>query len=100
MDRLRKVGLAAVLATAVVAGSAFGGGLLSAGAATTATPTTPQKTAPSSPAPNGHHCRHGQGGGQSQAASRAPASGAPRSPRQLPEAIDATPAGSSAWRRG
>ena len=32
MDRLRKVGLVAVLATAAVAGSALGGGLLSAGA--------------------------------------------------------------------
>ena len=77
MDRLRKVGLAAVLATAVVAGSAFGGGLLSAGAATTATPTTPQQTAPSSPAPNGHHCRHGQGGGQSQGSQSSSGVGSP-----------------------
>ena len=56
MDRLRKVGLAVVLAGAVVAGSAFGGGLLSAGAATTSTTTTP-----SDQAPRGNHCHHGQG---------------------------------------
>src|SRR3954462_6681314 len=65
MDRLRKVGLAAVLATAVVAGSALGGGLLSAGAATTSTaPTTPSSTQQTAPPDNGpprHPCRHGQG---------------------------------------
>jgi hypothetical protein len=67
MNRLRKVGLAAVLAGAVVAGSALGGGLLSAGAATTSTtPTTPsstQQTPPPDNGPRGHHCRHGQGQG-------------------------------------
>jgi hypothetical protein len=67
MDRLRRVGLAAVLAGTVVAGSALGGGLLSAGAATTSTtPTTPsstQQTAPPDNGPRGHRCRHGQGRG-------------------------------------
>ena len=65
MDRLRKVGLAVVLAGAGVAGGALGGGLLSAGAATTSTtPTTPsstQQTAPPDNGPRGRHCRHGQG---------------------------------------
>lgn len=78
MHRLRKVGLAAVLAVAVVAGSAFGGGLLSAGAATNPTaPTAPSQTQPAAPPDNnapmpGHHCRHmGQGqNGQSQGSSQ------------------------------
>jgi hypothetical protein len=70
MNRLRKVGLAGVLAAAVVAGSALGGGLLSAGAATTSTPPTTTSSTqqaaphdPSPPTPRGHHCRHGQGQG-------------------------------------
>jgi Spy/CpxP family protein refolding chaperone len=64
MNRLRKVGLAAVLAATVVAGSALGGGLLSAGAATTSTtPSSTQQTAPPDDGPRGHHCRHGQGQG-------------------------------------